>query len=78
MAKTDRCADCRCYHSDLDGRTIRVCKYPGMRALFDDVTQAEDRFLRWMAGWDEDSVESFKSLLRRFRYLEPRPGTTAR
>jgi hypothetical protein len=67
------CALCGLLHDERD------CRLPGLRALFvGSLTDHEERFLRWLASCDRDSVEVFKALVQRTaeaereRYLRER------
>lgn len=53
------CDLCGLRHSSPDR-----CFYPLMRKCFGDLTEDQERFLRWMAAWDHWTVETFLSLLK--------------
>jgi hypothetical protein len=42
------------------------CRLPGLQLLFaGPLTDREERFLRWLASCDVDSIEAFKALVQR-------------
>lgn len=55
----DACANLHASPSD--------CAYPRLRAMFGDISADEDRFLRWMAGWDLWTLDNFASLTRKIK-----------
>lgn len=60
-----RCTFCGLAH--IEGLFARGCYYHDLRQALDGVelTPDEDKFLRWLAGWDNAMVAI--SLIRRLR-----------
>lgn len=52
------CRDCGLRHS-----SPASCRFPGFRARFGELTDEQDRFLRWMAGWDQWTADRFMEIL---------------
>lgn len=63
-----RCPNCNAIISPPGPRPHR-CLYDRLRAALGDIepTAEQDRILRWLAGWDEATVEPIATLCERLR-----------
>ena len=60
-----RCPDCGL---TLSEHRDHRCGVPLLtHAAGVDLTPAEQRYIRWLAGWDHETVDVFASLFRRIR-----------